>query len=265
MEVDMTAKKIITFGERFDKLVFISDSEGKSNKRYVFCRCDCGTTRNFRWINIQSKKIRSCGCSVNNIPQKAQVKHGKSNTITYGIYNGMLQRCLNYKNNHFKDYGGRGITVCERWLAGFEFFLADMGECPLKHTIERSDVNNGYSPENCIWAMNDVQQNNKRTSRFIEFNGERKTIAQWASELGMTRHALRGRIDLGWSIEMAFNTPIDKKQIGHNIMIEHNGRSMTMRQWSEDTGIGYDSLKQRRSLGWSVEKMLTTPKGRRYG
>lgn len=97
----------------------------------------------------------------------------------------MVARCTRQSSNRFESYAGRGITVCERWLASFEAFLADMGECPDGMSIERIDNDRGYEPGNCRWATVKEQARNRRSSVFVEHNGERLTIAEWAERYGI--------------------------------------------------------------------------------
>ena len=121
----------------------------------------------------------------------------------------MRQRCVNPNHKSYKYYGGRGIKVCDRWLESFESFLADMGEAPKGMSIERNDVGGNYEPSNCRWATMEDQSNNRRTNRFITHEGRTQTIAQWAEEIGMSRQALRYRLDNGWSIKEAFEMKLN--------------------------------------------------------
>jgi hypothetical protein len=108
----------------------------------------------------------------------------------------MFQRCTNEKSPDYKDYGGRGITVCERWKA-FENFLEDMGERPsIKLTLERADNNGHYEPNNCRWATIFEQRSNHRGNVFVEHNGVRQTVAQWARQAGITHAGMRQRLKL---------------------------------------------------------------------
>jgi hypothetical protein len=119
----------------------------------------------------------------------------------------MISRCTNPKFPGYKNYGGRGITVCERWRQ-YEHFLADMGERPHGMTIERKDNDGNYEPDNCRWATRLEQANNKRTNVFIEFDGKRMTRSQWERELGLGSTTLRNRLRNGKSIEEAMRSDL---------------------------------------------------------
>ncbi len=137
------------------------------------------------------------------------------NTRRYGpeyqVWASMLQRCNNPKDRHFHDYGGRGIVACEGWRS-FQRFLSDMGRRPSpKHTLERVNNNDGYSPDNCRWATRKEQQNNRRTNRVIEFDGRRQTLQQWIEELGLQAKQTSWRLCHGWTPEQAFLLPLGFK------------------------------------------------------
>jgi len=115
----------------------------------------------------------------------------------------MRERCRNPKNKKFQHYGARGISVAARWNS-FENFLADMGEAPPGLTLERDDVNGNYEKDNCRWADQKTQQNNRRNNRRIEFRGETLTLSQWAERLGLKEATVRNRLDrAGWPVERA--------------------------------------------------------------
>lgn len=123
----------------------------------------------------------------------------------------MNQRCNDPGHSNYKYYGGRGIKVCERWKK-FENFYNDMGERPDGHTLERIDLNSDYCPENCRWITHKEQCNNRRSNRFIELDGERHTLQEWAIITGITRNTIEKRIDnYGWSIKKALTTPTRRK------------------------------------------------------
>lgn len=127
---------------------------------------------------------------------------------TYNCWTNMTQRCLNKNNPNYTDYGGKGISICERWLK-FENFLADMGERPsIEHSIDRKNNSKGYEPENCRWATQIEQQNNKRSNRLLTFNGKVQTMAEWSRDTGIKYQIIQNRIHLGWTHEEALTTPI---------------------------------------------------------
>lgn len=133
-------------------------------------------------------------------------KHGFKGTRTYRIWCKMKERCHNPNSINFTRYGGAGVTVCERWKASFEAFLYDMGECPgSEFSIERRDSRKGYFKDNCKWATVIEQSNNRRTNVMVEYQGQRKTVAQWCRELSLDYNIVRQRIYRNkWTPERAF-------------------------------------------------------------
>lgn len=130
----------------------------------------------------------------------------------YSTWNSMRSRCGNPKHKQFHSYGGRGITVCDRWQK-FDNFYADMGKRPSKkHSIDRINNDLGYFPENCRWSLPLVQQNNKCNTVFLEYKGIRKSLPQWARYVGMPVEWLRQRIRKGWPIERAIFKPVIKRK-----------------------------------------------------
>jgi hypothetical protein len=126
-------------------------------------------------------------------------------TPTYSSWAAMLSRCQNPSHRSYARYGGRGISVCARWLV-FENFLADMGDRPPGMTLERIDGHRPYEPSNCVWATISQQNMNKDCNPHFEFNGKRLTLGAWASELGLDRTTLQKRIyKLGWPLEKALS------------------------------------------------------------
>jgi hypothetical protein len=125
-------------------------------------------------------------------------KHGMHATPTWAAWKDMKARCSNTNLANFARYGGRGITVCDRWLR-FENFLEDMGVRPDGMTLERENNNGNYEPGNVIWAPQIVQANNTRRNRYITIDGVTKTVSQWAAHVGINRSALRHRLEAGWN------------------------------------------------------------------
>jgi hypothetical protein len=125
---------------------------------------------------------------------------------TYNVWRAMRQRCLNPKKRLYHNYGGRGITVCERWNS-FANFASDMGPCPPGHTLDRIDNDGPYEPSNCRWATRSQQQRNRRNVRPLTFQGRTMLISDWAKELGIDSNTIQARIDnYGWSVERALST-----------------------------------------------------------
>lgn len=131
------------------------------------------------------------------------ITHDKSKTPEYNIWRQMRQRCNNPTAYYYKWYGARGITVCERWDSSFETFLEDMGTKPTpKHTLDRVNNDEGYSPENCAWKTRKEQAQNRRPSKpFTTYNGKSQSLKDWAKELGVRPGLLYERRNRGWSIE----------------------------------------------------------------
>lgn len=124
------------------------------------------------------------------------------------IWSGMLARCNTPSASGYANYGGRGITVCERWRS-FENFFADMGEgWHDGATLDRIDNDGNYEPSNCRWASRKEQNRNQRDLLFLEFNGRRQCVSAWADELGIPSDAIRARLKRGWSTEKTLSTPI---------------------------------------------------------
>lgn len=164
------------------------------------CRCECGTQRAVRGPDLRHGRSTQCSSCVNRT-------HGGSQLPEFCVWHSMLQRCCNPRLANYKNYGGRGITVCERWLE-FANFLEDMGDRPsAKHSIDRIDNDKGYSKENCRWATQSQQRRNARSNRLLAFNGSVKCVTEWSEHLGIPRHVLQLRLNRGWSIKRTLSTP----------------------------------------------------------
>ena len=199
-------------GERFGKLL-VTGSAKKApiggNIRYT-CLCDCGQETIVTASHLRIGKTKSCGClrtaSALRASEAAST-HGMKNTAEYSTWNSMLDRCRNPNSQHRKDYGGRGIAVCERWYK-FENFYADMGARPPGMTLDRyPDVNGDYEPGNCRWATNTQQQRNKRNTIYLEHAGVTQSLCDWEDSLGIPKNVFRDRLRRGWSLDKVFDTP----------------------------------------------------------
>jgi hypothetical protein len=180
--------------------------------RKIPCRCKCGTLRMVKASSLVDGVSHSCGCYKSEVTRKQSTKHSMCESSEYTSYLSMRQRCLNPNCLEYKNYGGRGITVCARWLEGFHNFFADMGLKPTrKHSIDRIDNNGNYEPTNCRWATTSEQANNKRRCRYITINGRTQTLSQWARELKIvTANTSYKRIVSGWDAADACTVPAIK-------------------------------------------------------
>lgn len=194
-------------GLRFGSLTVVSeDTLGKGRGGRVWnVVCDCGTGKSVLGASLRNGKSTSCGsCS--------HKTHGKSNTPTYGSWKSMIERCTATDSKDYPRYGGRGITVCERWLK-FENFLEDMGERPEGKTLDRYPKQDGnYEPGNCRWATHEEQGFNRKTTNVIEFNGVSDSESGWARRLGMSATCLRKRLKK-WSLERALTQPRTEEKV----------------------------------------------------
>lgn len=241
-------------GLRYGRLVALERLPAKSKKdtnaRWI-CRCDCGNPAVAYGQDLQRGKVKSCGC----LNAERIRQHGMAHTPEYAIWQAMRQRCENPESDAWDNYGGRGITVCAEW-GKFERFFADVGPKLPGQSLNRIDNDGGYCKENCEWTSTIVQANNTRRNRVMEFNGERRTLAEWAKWAGLTWYTLRSRLDnYGWSLERALTNPAETATL-----YEFQGKALSLRQWAQEAEMDYETLSARiRKLGWSVERALTEP------
>lgn len=193
-------------GKCFGQWLVITEAQKKNGKRHWWCECSCGVTKEVNQLNLTQGKSTKCdSCSAKQKP----IKHGYGNKTSglYSIWKGMKSRCLNPNRNCYKDYGGRGIGICEVWL-NFEGFLKDMGgsyETGL--TLERKDNMLGYSPENCKWATRAEQNSNTRRNLKLEYQGKIYTERQLADLTGTPRTTIQARRKKGLVGEELINGP----------------------------------------------------------
>ncbi len=195
-------------GRRYGRWTVISEGQpryhGKSRIIYWTCRCDCGVIREVCGNTLKNGDSTSCGCFHNEVTGRINRRHGKTGSRVYRIWQNMLNRCRREKDEFWHCYGGRGITVCERWKV-FENFLDDMGEPPGGLSLERIDSNGPYSPENCRWASMKEQQRNRRNNHLLCLNGKSQCLSAWAEELGMKVNVIQMRLAHGWPFDEALS------------------------------------------------------------
>lgn len=215
----MAVAKDIT-GQKFGRLTVIRCAAKEYKGRIYLCLCECGNTKLIKQCNL-GKSTKSCGCLRKEVAKRKRCilvgnKHGVTHGMRPGgrkspVYNSwqsMLKRCYSPKHDAYKNYGARGVTVCDRWRS-FANFYADMGDRPPGKTLDRFPNNRGnYEPGNCRWASLGEQSNNKTNSYLISAFGKTQTMQQWAREVGLHPGVLRRRLKfLGWPIDKALTTP----------------------------------------------------------
>lgn len=210
-EVELENKIKARIGKNYNKLTIISYAYTKNNETYWKCQCSCGKEIILPYGKLTSGQIKSCGCAYKDNLQKIKngeikppnFKHGDSNSRLYNIYQGMKDRCYNKNGKDYKDYGARGIKICEEWFDSYtsfkEWCLSNGYQDNL--TIDRINVNADYCPENCRWANITQQNNNKRTNILIEYRGQKLSLKQLSKLVGINYQTLYNRYKRGWPLE----------------------------------------------------------------
>lgn len=189
---------------------FFEHTESGKKKKRVRCECDCGGKHVTCYYNLRRGNVTGCpSCSAAVRAKSEGFTHWQSKKFreenpemhkVFSVWRGMIARCTNINNSHWHRYGGRGITVCERWIASFDNFISDMGMRPTpEHQIDRIDNDSGYSKENCRWASRKENARNKGMNRMLEINGELKCVSEWAEISGVHPDTALMRLNRGWS------------------------------------------------------------------
>lgn len=201
-------------GHKYGKLTVIGLAGRKTqpngaNSFYWFCICECGEKAVIRGMDMRHGKTTSCGCVKLARITALKYSHGLSHSPENQVWTQMIQRCTNPKNKSFKNYGGRGIKVCDRWLNSFANFYADMGPRPSdEHSIDRTNNDGNYEPGNCQWVKRKAQSRNTRGNRLLTFDGETKCLVEWAEDCGIDAGVVRARIGMGWTVAKALIVPV---------------------------------------------------------
>jgi len=183
----------------------------RAGRIVAVCKCECGAEKIASVHDIRTGKTKSCGCLRREVTARRSTRHGQARvsgrTPAYRIWKAMKRRCFSMSDGSYANYGGRGITVCERWLS-FESFALDMGEPPPGATIDRIDNDGIYEPGNCRWASRKQQNRNTRKNSVVECDGYRACISEWAEITGVKPGTIWARLRAGWPVEKSlFHRP----------------------------------------------------------
>ena len=211
----------IPIGTRYGRVVTLNEVEKRNNRRSFLCLCDCGENVVLRLENLRSGHSQSCGCLHRDVSREVKTTHGKYGTRAYWTWSTMKARCENPKNKKYHRYGSRGITVCHDWLK-FANFYRDMGDPPDGMSIDRIDNDKGYFLENCRWATQAEQGNNKSTNVVITLDGITKTMSQWAFEKGINVQTVHARVKKGWKVEDIFSSVDGSPQSKTHLSLKSN-------------------------------------------
>ena len=202
-------------GCKYGRWTVSEEAAKKNGLRQFLCRCDCGSVSVVGLRSLMSGNSKSCGCYNKDRIVEYFTTHGEGSskqgiTPEYRTWSEIKKRCCSSRPLYKKYYLEKGISVCREWLNNYEQFLSDMGRKPTpKHSIDRIDNSKGYSKDNCRWATMSEQNNNRTSSRVLTYRGISKTMMEWAIELKVNYFTLRTRLHDGWTVERAFETPMN--------------------------------------------------------
>jgi len=180
-------------GNKYNRLTVIRRLDNKKRATIWLCRCDCGNRVDVFAQHLKNGHTKSCGCfKIEKVTKYGHTTH-KTKSKIYGKWVDMHQRCNNSNHKHYKSYGGRGITVCERW-SKFENFLEDMGIPKNKDELDRVDVDSNYEPNNCKWSTRREQCRNKRNTLYVNYKGESIKLISLAEKYNIQYHRLYNRV-----------------------------------------------------------------------
>jgi hypothetical protein len=206
-------------GYQFGRLTVLKDATRDGSGRRWLCRCLCGNTKERDAHELRrglvKDNIQSCGCYARDRMRKRNTTHGLASHgdrhPLYSTWLGMLHRCTDSNHHAFHNYGGRGISVCQRWRESFPAFVQDMGERPKKTELDRINNDGNYEPSNCRWATHREQARNRRDNVLVEFNGRRICVTQAIEEAGANRDLVWDRLKRGWSFVRAITEPARRR------------------------------------------------------
>lgn len=251
----MKSHKDIT-NQRFGKLVakeYIKDSKW-------LCECDCTNTHIASLSDLEAGKVQSCGClKYDNLPYKKKV-----DDRLYHIWYAMLDRCYKESCRAYKNYGGRGIIVCDEWKNDFLKFeeWALLSGYKSNLTIDRILVNENYCPDNCKWSTKEQQNDNRRNTRYLTINNVTKTFSQWCRDCNLDKSTLESRLKMGWTGEDLIR-PIDKIYYSQE-KVKIKNEELTLKEISEKYNIPYSIIRKRYTRGAKDESIIKPVQKRNY-
>lgn len=206
--------KSVAIGQTFGSWTVICDApRDKGYRKRWMCRCKCGKEKTVDQYSLTSGDTTSCGCANKAKLLSVLTTHGRSKTKIYSAWRDMKNRCERPKGQAWKNYGGRGITVCERWSTSFENFFNDMGDLPFVGAqLDRIDNTKGYYKENCRWATRSEQVRNTRVTPMMAFQGDVLAAATVAEKMGVNVGTFNSRRSRGWSDDRIISQPIRQKK-----------------------------------------------------
>lgn len=254
-------------GIKFGRLTVkhITGKRSDRHEMFIDCVCDCGNSYTTVYPRLKSGNTKSCGCLQPVVAAQAgkyTTKHGDSTSPTYKAHRAMMRRCYDKGSISYPSYGGKGITVCDRWrgVENYTNFKLDMGERPDGMTLDRfPDPNGNYEPGNCRWATPKEQSRNLSSNHWITVNGETLLLIDWASRLGVTATTILDRLEKGWSKEKAVTTQSSPRNIAK--LIEVGGETLTLKEAAVKYNIPWGCLRSRLAAGKTPNEAVLPSKG----
>lgn len=249
-------------GKTFGRLAVIKDSGERAKNGNILweCVCDCGKKRLVLGANLLNGQTKSCGCYSTDILKKVSTKHGLSKvngkkTKLFMTWDAMRQRCTNSNHASYKDYGGRGITVCPEWLNNFKSFYDWSMDNGFSNdlSIDRIDNDKGYSPDNCRWVDAKTQIRNRRNTVTYNWKGSEYTLAELGELTGINKMTIKSRLNRGCSLEEALSQNVDTSVL----LMTYKGETKPIKQWCKELGLNYATVRNRYYKGWTDEEALT--------
>jgi hypothetical protein len=231
-------------GRTFGRLtVEAKGPQGKDRRRRYWCRCVCGTTVLVSGKDLRKGHTRSCGCLKNELTGARRRTHGKSGETTYNIWIAMRDRCTKPQNISYHRYGGRGITVCDRWMTSFEAFLEDMGERPgPTYTLDRIANDEGYTPSNTRWSTRTEQARNRRSTIMVTVDGITLPLAAYAEQIGISYALAQNRHKKGLlRFDRAYDSQYHTSGPQSKHMVIYHGTEMPLSHAAKLAGLTYSA------------------------